>query len=83
MCKNKDGPQKKCQDWCFVKESDGDHKVIKKINLKDKHMWYRVNSVDDIFTVLNKEGYDSYMLVNGNTGRGEFIIKDMKCLVGI
>ena len=57
----------------MVKHSDTEPPRIKKINLKDGHVWYRVNEITDIFTVLDSEGYDSYMLVNGNTGRGECI----------
>ncbi|XP_050550483.1 uncharacterized protein LOC118267443 isoform X2 [Spodoptera frugiperda] len=60
----------KDKNWCMVSQSDVDPPRIKKINLKDGHVWYRVNEVADIFTVLDAEGYESYMLVNGNTGRG-------------
>ncbi|XP_022826959.1 probable aldehyde oxidase gad-3 [Spodoptera litura] len=72
ICQGK-GDCKGChkdKNWCMVSQSDVDPPRIKKINLKDGHVWYRVNEIADIFTVLDAEGYESYMLVNGNTGRG-------------
>nr|XP_049700586.1 probable aldehyde oxidase gad-3 [Helicoverpa armigera] len=61
----------KCdKNWCVVNKSDAEPPHIKKIHLKDGHVWYRVHEINDIFTVLDAEGYESYMLVNGNTGRG-------------
>ncbi|CAG9788277.1 unnamed protein product [Diatraea saccharalis] len=56
-------------NWCFINKSDTDTKT-KKIVLKDNRIFYRVNQLDDIFYVLDKEGYESYMLMGGNTGRG-------------
>lgn len=70
ICKNKDDCQKCDKSWCFVNKSDLNINNTKEIKLKDGHIWYRVNSLDDIFHVLDIEGYDSYMLVNGNTGKG-------------
>ncbi|XP_013192263.2 uncharacterized protein LOC106136308 [Amyelois transitella] len=66
--------KKKCESacdktWCLVKKEDLDD-AIKKIHLKDDRIWYRVQRVEQIFQVLKAEGVDSYMLVNGNTGRG-------------
>lgn len=59
--------------WCFVNKSDGEPQKVIKINLKDHRVWYRVNDISDVFDVFEKEGLDSYMLVNGNTGRGKEI----------
>ncbi|GBP49386.1 Xanthine dehydrogenase [Eumeta japonica] len=58
--------------WCFIKEVE-EPRVLQ-INLKDGRKWFRVNRVRDIFDVLNGEGYDSYMLVSGNTGKGAYPI---------
>ncbi|XP_052749009.1 uncharacterized protein LOC113513039 [Galleria mellonella] len=70
LCKNKEECEHACdKSWCFVKANDKDN-VIKKIHLKDDRIWYRIAQVQDIFNILDSEGYDSYMLVNGNTGRG-------------
>ncbi|XP_049875547.1 uncharacterized protein LOC126373432 [Pectinophora gossypiella] len=69
-CKNKGKCNKKCEkDWCFVQKSDVDNNILK-IVLKDNRVWYRVTQLNDIFTILAKEGTESYMLVNGNTGKG-------------
>ncbi|XP_059045049.1 xanthine dehydrogenase/oxidase-like [Achroia grisella] len=69
-CKNKDNCGHTCEkSWCFVNANDTGN-TIKKIYLKDDRIWYRITQVHDIFNILDTEGYDSYMLVNGNTGRG-------------
>ncbi|XP_026741820.1 indole-3-acetaldehyde oxidase-like [Trichoplusia ni] len=66
ICKKEDCQN--CEEkWCMV-NNDPPH--VKVIHLKDGHVWYRVNEISEIFDVLDKEGYESYMLVNGNTGRG-------------
>ncbi|CAK1590833.1 unnamed protein product [Parnassius mnemosyne] len=57
------------KSWCIVRKENFADK-IKKILLKDNRVWYRVNEVQDIFKVFEMEGTASYMLVNGNTGRG-------------
>ncbi|KAM3958764.1 uncharacterized protein ACR2FA_007169 [Aphomia sociella] len=70
LCKNKDNCDHTCdKSWCFINadETDG---TIKKIHLKDDRIWYRITQLHDIFDILDNEGHDSYMLVNGNTGRG-------------
>lgn len=70
-CKKKDDCELKCDStWCLLaKESI--RADVRRINLKDGRVWYRVYEIQEIFDVLNKEGKNSYMLVNGNTGRGE------------
>lgn len=59
-------------EWCLIEKEDP--KQIIKIDLKDGRKFYKIYVVNDIFQILNIEGYDSYMLVNGNTGRGKKII---------
>lgn len=71
LCANKESCKKKCENWCFVSHSDAEPKTILKIPLKDGSVWYRVHEVNDIFEVFKKEGVESYMLVNGSTGRGK------------
>lgn len=68
-CRRKDC-SRDCRDWCIVQKPD-DAATIIKIKLKDDKLWYRVKEVKDIFAILEQEGYESYMLVNGNTGRGK------------
>ncbi|CAK1542919.1 unnamed protein product [Leptosia nina] len=75
---------KKCdpcdKDWCFI--PDRDHEV-KTIHLKDDKVWYRVFGVSDIFDIWRHE-HESYMLVNGNTGRGILPIPEFpKVLIDI
>ncbi|XP_050550274.1 uncharacterized protein LOC118267951 [Spodoptera frugiperda] len=66
-----------CEDseWCFV-DQQVDKDAIIKIKLKDNRLWYRVNKVQDIFTILGKEGDESYMLVAGNTARGVYPVDE-------
>lgn len=74
ICKNKGANcRKSCKgkdDWCFVTKEDVEDKIVKKIKLKDHRVYYRVNEIQDIFDVLKEEGTESYMLVGGNTGKG-------------
>ncbi|XP_026318629.1 xanthine dehydrogenase 1-like [Hyposmocoma kahamanoa] len=63
-------------EWCVIKKEDVmQHKIIE-IPLQDHKKWFRVLTVNDIFEVLNQEGYDSYMLVAGNTAKGAYPIKE-------
>ncbi|XP_045499904.1 abscisic-aldehyde oxidase-like [Colias croceus] len=67
LCKNKGTCNKPCEeDWCVVPRRG----KVKKIYLSDHKTWYRVNEINDVFEVWRNEGTDSYMLVDGNTGRG-------------
>ncbi|KAI5643279.1 molybdopterin-binding domain of aldehyde dehydrogenase domain-containing protein [Phthorimaea operculella] len=74
---NKDGKCKKqkCeeQDWCFISENDVGQSIIQ-INLKDGRKWFKVSYITEIFSTLQAEGDDSYMLVAGNTAKGPFPI---------
>ncbi|CAH2056999.1 unnamed protein product, partial [Iphiclides podalirius] len=70
LCKS----QGKCDDscdktWCIIHKENVEGSN-KKIILKDDRVWYRVHDVRDVFEVFRDEGTSSYMLVNGNTGRG-------------
>lgn len=70
LCKGKKQCDNACdKTWCLLNKGDTDY-TIKKIHLKDDRVWYRVKRLQDIFSVLHDEGFESYMLVNGNTGRG-------------
>jgi xanthine dehydrogenase/oxidase len=70
-CKDKDCKKVCDKNWCIVNKNDNDDNKIKKIVLKDDRIYYRVREIADIFSVLENEGYDSYMLMAGNTGRGK------------
>ncbi|XP_050663962.1 xanthine dehydrogenase/oxidase-like [Leptidea sinapis] len=54
-----------CNDWCVIEDNK-----VKSIILKDNKVWYRAYEISQIFKLLDIEGTESYMLVNGNTGRG-------------
>ncbi|PZC72995.1 hypothetical protein B5X24_HaOG210193 [Helicoverpa armigera] len=62
-------------DWCLVDQEDMKDQIIQ-IKLKDNRLWFRVQEVKDIFKILQKEGDDSYMLVNGNTAKGVYPIDE-------
>ncbi|KAJ8719322.1 hypothetical protein PYW08_011497 [Mythimna loreyi] len=75
-----------CEDseWCIVDQQQIEKGNIIKIKLKDNRLWYRVQEVRDIFSILDKEGDDSYMLVSGNTGKGVYPIDEYpKVLIDI
>ncbi|CAB3227927.1 unnamed protein product [Arctia plantaginis] len=60
-------------DWCFLNNEDIPGNIIK-IKLKDNKLWFRVNTVREIFQIFIREGTDSYMLVCGNTAKGVYPI---------
>ncbi|KAG6464941.1 hypothetical protein O3G_MSEX014825 [Manduca sexta] len=62
------------EEWCMISADDLKAPRILKIKLKDGKNWYRVCQVNDIFTILNEKGYESYMLVFGNTAKGAYPI---------
>lgn len=60
------------QDWCFVNKS---YKSVlpKRISLMDGTVWVAVNNIQSIFSTLNNVGYESYMLLAGNTAKGMYV----------
>lgn len=63
----------KCDDddeWCIVSDEEVRQTGIIEIKLKDNKFWYKVFQLKSIFDILNLHGYNSYMLVYGNTARG-------------
>ncbi|XP_073946531.1 uncharacterized protein [Choristoneura fumiferana] len=63
-------------DWCVVQAEDMEVTPNIEIKLKDGKFWFRVQFIRDIFEVLQSYGYESYMLVAGNTGKGVYPIDD-------
>lgn len=65
----------KCEeaDWCLVNK-DEVFNELKCIYLKDNKVWYRVETLSDIFVIWAERGVQSYMLVAGNTGKGKGLI---------
>lgn len=63
------------EDWCLVNmDNTSAPDLPKKISLADGRLWYSVRDIRSIFTALDDVGYDSYMLVAGNTAKGNFLI---------
>ncbi|CAH0400156.1 unnamed protein product [Chilo suppressalis] len=83
LCKRENCKKVCDKNWCFVNKSDM-NTDMKKIVLKDGRTFFRVKQVDDIFNILQEEGYDSYMLIGGHTGRGAVPILELpKILIDI
>lgn len=57
-------------DWCMVTNEGEVKSSILTLNLKDGRKWFRAKIIPDIFGILIREGDDSYMLVHGNTAKG-------------
>ncbi|CAB3256482.1 unnamed protein product [Arctia plantaginis] len=59
------------ENWCLVNiDTTSALNLPKKISLADGRLWYSVGDIRSIFTTLNEVGYESYMLVAGNTAKG-------------
>ncbi|XP_075976974.1 xanthine dehydrogenase/oxidase-like isoform X2 [Anticarsia gemmatalis] len=63
------------EEWCIV-DKEGIFSDVIQFRLKDNRLWVRVNYVRDIFSILLREGDDSYMLVCGNTAKGVYPIDE-------
>lgn len=57
-----------CSDWSLVSQHAKDCGVIT-VDF-GKYKFFKVFEQDDIFDILNRYGVDSYMFVDGNTGKG-------------
>ncbi|KAJ8720099.1 hypothetical protein PYW07_012142 [Mythimna separata] len=66
-CQRKCSTKSDCSDWSVV--ADVKHESTLCFNF-GKYKFFKVYEVDAIFEVLNEHGVDSYMLVDGNTGKG-------------
>ncbi|XP_072940941.1 xanthine dehydrogenase-like [Epargyreus clarus] len=63
------------EDWCLVNIQGLSLTKPKKIALADGRLWFEVYELKSVFDILDKVGYESYMLVGGNTARGVRPIK--------
>ncbi|XP_073946023.1 uncharacterized protein isoform X2 [Choristoneura fumiferana] len=69
ICERKCSIFSEGSDWSVV--SDEDKKTDKTIAFSfGKQKFFKVYDVDEIFEILDKHGVDSYMFVDGNTGKG-------------
>ncbi|XP_041981243.1 xanthine dehydrogenase-like [Aricia agestis] len=57
------------KEWYLVSKDEVPNKIIQ-IELHDHRLWYRVELLIDIFNIFMEQGTNSYMLINGNTGKG-------------
>ncbi|KAF9421455.1 hypothetical protein HW555_002670 [Spodoptera exigua] len=59
------------EDWCLVNMNNTSASDLpKKISLADGRLWFSVSDIRSIFAALDDVGYESYMLVAGNTAKG-------------
>lgn len=66
-CKSNGKCDKPCAKLCHDKGSVAFH--------LDDSKWYKVVSIEEIFSILKKSPKASYKLVGGNTARGKYEIK--------
>ncbi|KAJ8720096.1 hypothetical protein PYW07_012139 [Mythimna separata] len=66
-----------CQRQCSINSDCGDWTVVTDVKSEStlsfnfgKYKFFKVYEVDAIFDIFNEHGVDSYMLVDGNTGKG-------------
>ncbi|XP_045773784.1 xanthine dehydrogenase-like [Maniola jurtina] len=64
-------------DWCIVPKQN----QVLHIKLSDDRDWYRVGSLNEVFYLWQEKGTESYMLVNGNTGKGVYPILEYPRLI--
>lgn len=57
-------------DWCVINKSDLTDD-IPHIQLRDHRDWFKATTIDNIFSLWQQFGTESYMLVGGNTGKGK------------
>ncbi|XP_072944523.1 uncharacterized protein [Epargyreus clarus] len=55
-------------DWCVIEKIDG---TLMNIGA-GPNRWYKAFKVEDVFTVLKREGTKDYTLVAGNTAKGVY-----------
>lgn len=64
--------KKEVQEWCMINFKRPVSPLLpKKVKLSDGKLWYTANHIDMIFETLDEVGYESYMLVAGNTAKGK------------
>ncbi|XP_061376970.1 uncharacterized protein LOC116770791 [Danaus plexippus] len=70
-------------DWCVINKSDLTDD-IPHIQLRDHRDWFKATTIDNIFSLWQQFGTESYMLVGGNTGKGVVpILEYPKLLIDI
>lgn len=75
VCKKNEGKicERKCStnsdgsDWSFIEEKNPQSVIALNFG---KYKFFKIFNENDIFDILNKHGADSYMFVDGNTGKG-------------
>lgn len=70
-CHKKSSSGSECSDWTLVEKVKADATIALDFG---KHKFFKVFNEDEIFDVLNKYGVNSYMFIDGNTGRGEYAL---------
>ncbi|KAL0878640.1 hypothetical protein ABMA27_003714 [Loxostege sticticalis] len=91
VCKKTNAP---CERKCSIKSMDSDWSIVaddpkakidKTISVvTNNHKFFKVYDEEEIFRILKDNGVDSYMLIDGNTGKG--VYEDFeypRCLIDI
>ena len=61
--------------WCMVGQEDWVDEKMMKIELKDGKIWYRPMTLSDVQKVLKENAGSDYMLVAGNTSKGNLYLQ--------
>ncbi|XP_050550159.1 uncharacterized protein LOC118267487 [Spodoptera frugiperda] len=68
-CQRKCSETSDCSDWSLVTVEENLTRDVISLDF-GKSKFFKVYQQDDIFDILSKYGVDSYMLADGNTGKG-------------
>lgn len=71
-CQRKCSTTSEGSDWSIIEDT----KKLESMIALDfgKHKFFKVYDRSDIFDIFKRHGVDSYMLVDGNTGKGEILL---------
>lgn len=59
-------------EWCMVSQDDAG--VPKKFELRDNKKWFTAYKLQDVFDAFQETSGEAYMLLGGNTGKGNYLI---------
>ncbi|KAL4715613.1 hypothetical protein ACJJTC_006192, partial [Scirpophaga incertulas] len=62
------------KEWYLVNDEDLICNSIKEIKLSDEKLWFKVDTVKDVFDIFDSQNNNSYMLISGNTAKGVYPI---------
>lgn len=71
-CRRKCSSKSDDSDWCIIEKQCNNKAKLLTYYFEEGQKFFKVHEVHEIFNILNDVGYDSYMLVAGNTGKGGY-----------